>query len=216
MGDQPSPFARAIDTFLSDIRGKEDVKSLFYREVLMQSSSLLLKGGNQEQSEICATNLSTFVAELDSQYRREHKTIWIMDKLRPLMTGLSKFSAAFDLLVQAGPKPLLVLYGGARLVLMVSSLKCDNVEELTGSFQTQLVQSFQDGFDIIFDIMEEIGHLLQCYGLFSSAYHSSPQMLDLLVDSYKKIVSFWHKASKMLSPKGSAHIVYLNSTSTYE
>ena len=49
--------------------------------------------------------------------------------------------------------------------------------------------------------MVEIGHLLQCYELFSAAYSSSTRMMDLLVQCYKNIVGFWQKAAKLLSRK---------------
>jgi hypothetical protein len=50
--------------------------------------------------------------------------------------------------------------------------------------------------------MSEIGHLLRCYGLFSTAYRSSEDVQELLVDCYKNIVVFWQKAARLLSKKG--------------
>lgn len=49
--------------------------------------------------------------------------------------------------------------------------------------------------------MAEIGHLLQCYRLFSTAFRASNEMQDLLVESYKNIVCFWQKASQILGRK---------------
>jgi hypothetical protein len=49
--------------------------------------------------------------------------------------------------------------------------------------------------------MAEIGNLLRCYGLFSTAYNSSEDIQDLLVETYKNIVVFWQKAAKLLSRK---------------
>ena len=118
---QPNQFATAIDTFLSDIRGKEDRKSLFFKEVLMQASLSLVHDGTSMDGKHCAEEgLSSFVKELDARYRSEQRTLRVMDTLRPLFDGLLQFTSAFDVLVQAGPAALVVIYGSARLVLQVS------------------------------------------------------------------------------------------------
>lgn len=49
--------------------------------------------------------------------------------------------------------------------------------------------------------MADIGHLLRCYGLFSTAYYSSEDIQELLIESYKNIVVFWQKSAKLLSRK---------------
>src|ERR1700738_2437736 len=49
--------------------------------------------------------------------------------------------------------------------------------------------------------MEDIGTLLQCYNLFSTAYAYSADVQNALVESYKNIVSFWQKASRLLDRK---------------
>ena len=49
--------------------------------------------------------------------------------------------------------------------------------------------------------MAEIGHLLRCYRLFSTAFCASHEMQDLLVESYKTIVCFWQRASRILGRK---------------
>ena len=113
-----APFTRAIDSFLSDLKRDEDVKSPFYKETFFQLGNLLLHDSSREQSQRCAASLSTFIADLDRQ-RRGSKTMRIAEKLRPLVAGLAQYTSAMDVMVQAGPAPALVIYGGARLVLMV-------------------------------------------------------------------------------------------------
>jgi hypothetical protein len=177
-----NPFALAIASFISDIKRNEDIRSPFYREVLGQINNRLLEKGSAAESKQCADHLDVFIRDLERKLKRDSKTLWITDKLRPLVSGLAQYTSACDIMIQATPCAAVVLYGGARLVL-------------------QLGQNFYNCFDTVLSIMEKIGHLLQCYHLFSNAYQSSADMQDLLVKSYKKIVSFWQKASKLLSRK---------------
>lgn len=120
---QQSPLARAIDSFLSDVKRNEDTKSQFYKEVLAQLSSLLLQSSSPEQTKRCADGLSAFVVQLEQKQKRESKTIRVADRLRPLVDGLSVYTTALDIVVQAGPAAAIVLYGGARLVLQVTFLR---------------------------------------------------------------------------------------------
>lgn len=177
-----NPFALAIVSFLSDIKQNEDIRSPFYREVLAQINSDSLEKDPAIQSQICADQLVAFIGDLERKQKTESKTLWITDKLRPFVSGLAQYTTICDSMIQAAPSAVVVVYAGARLIL-------------------QLAQNFYSCFDTILSIMEDIGHLLGCYHLFSKAYQSSVDMQNLLVESYKKIVSFWQKASKLLSRK---------------
>lgn len=177
-----NPFALAIASFLSDIKRNEDIRSPFYKEVLAEINNSSLEKDLAAQSKICADHLAAFIQDLERKQKRDSKTLWIADKLRPLVSGLSQYISVADSMIQAAPSAVMVLYGGAKLLL-------------------QLGQSFYNCLDTVLSIMEDIGHLLQCYHLFSKAYQSSAEMQHLLVESYKKIVSFWQKASKLLSRK---------------
>ena len=174
-----NPFAVAIETFIADIKRNEDIRSPFYREVVAQAASASKDDG---QSARCAEQLSVFIADLERKQKRESKTLWITDKLRPLVAGLNEYVQACDVIIQAAPSAAILLYGGARLVL-------------------HLGQNFYNCFDTLLGIMEEVGHLLKCYELFAQAYQSSADLQSLLVESYKNIVTFWQKASKLLSRK---------------
>jgi hypothetical protein len=66
----------------------------------------------------------------------------------------------------------------------------------------QLTQNFLGCFDEILDIMKEIGDLLQCYKLFSSAYRSSLEMSKVIVGAYTNIISFWHRIAKLYKRGG--------------
>ena len=88
---KPNAFARAIDSFLSDLKRNEDVKSPFYKEVLCELSRIALQDDSAQQNQHAAQALSAFIQEMDCRKRRESKTLRFGDKLRPLVTGLSHF-----------------------------------------------------------------------------------------------------------------------------
>jgi len=176
------PFALAIASFISDIKSKEDIRSPFYKEVLSQ-----IKVGTSDATQVgdtiqCEHQLDIFIQELERKQKRDSKTLWVTDKLRPLVTGLAQYTSACDVMVQAAPSAAVLLYGGARLVL-------------------QLAQNFYSCFDTVLSIMEDVGFVLQRYRLFKEAYQASTNMQNLLIRSYKNIVLFWLKASKLLSRK---------------
>ena len=181
-GKAPRPFALAIATFISDIKHKEDTRSPFYKEVLAQINNGALENASAAQSEACADHLDAFIKDLQYKQKRNSRTLRIADRLSPLVSGLSQYTQAFDTMIQAAPSAVMLLYGGAKLVL-------------------QLAQDFSECFDTVLTIMEDIGLRLQCYNRFSTAYESSPDWQKALVESYKNIVSFWQKVSRLLSRK---------------
>ncbi|KAF7509052.1 hypothetical protein GJ744_008447 [Endocarpon pusillum] len=134
-----NPFALAIESFILDIKRDEDTRSPFYKEVLTQISN-----GSAVQSKRSEDSLAAFILDLERKQRRDSKTLWIAEKLQPLMSGLTQYMNVFDLTIQAAPCAAVVLYGGARLIL-------------------QLGQNFYSCFDTVLTIMEDVGHLLQCY-----------------------------------------------------
>ena len=174
-----SPFATVIQSFILELKDKEDKQSPFYREVLAKASST---ARSKKEIAWCAQELAEFVAELEQKQRRESKTLWVSEKLRPLLTGLNEYAQACDVIIQAAPSAAVLLYGGARVVLVLGN-------------------NITKAFDTVVKIMEQIGYLLKPYELFSQAYQSSADMHSLLMVSYKKIVRFWHKASKLLNQK---------------
>ena len=115
-----NPFARAVESFLDNERKDGDIKNPFYKEVMSGVGHLLREDCSPEQSAKCAQGFSTFVEGLESQQRRNSKTRLTLDKLQPLVNGLQQFTNAFDVLIQATPVAVQVLYGGARIILQVS------------------------------------------------------------------------------------------------
>ncbi|ORY04110.1 hypothetical protein BCR34DRAFT_604961 [Clohesyomyces aquaticus] len=174
-------FARALETYISDIKRDEDPSSPFYTEVLSilsttQSPPMASQVKRSEEQ------LIQLIQDLDSRQRRSSKIRRISDKLHPFVTGLSRYTNCCDVLIQAAPSAAVLLYGGARIVL-------------------QLAEKFHNCFETVLSIMEDVGKLLDCYNLFAKAYEASADMQQLLVETYKNIVSFWQKATKLFSRK---------------
>lgn len=176
---ESTPFADAVFEFIEKLK-LEDGGSRFYKEVLTEASTLLLRGGSNTQSLESARVLHVCIKDLDDEQTRRGKTRWIGRKLQPLVNGLSQFTDAFDVMIQPGPAPAMLLYGGAKLAL-------------------QLAKGFTDYFDKMVETLEEIGSILKCYHSFSITYSSATDMRDVLFNSYKNILTFWQKCAR-LSP----------------
>lgn len=162
------------------MKSKEDKKTVFYQEALACVGQA--SGQHECRGEECSQRLQTCITDLDRAHKSKSKTLWLTTRLQPLVMGLDQYTTAFNAMVQASPSAVQVLYGGAQLVI-------------------KLVQTVNRCYDTIVDILEEIGHLLDCYRLFSTAYKNSAEMQGILVSSYKSIIRLWQKASKFLSRK---------------
>ena len=176
------PFVQALEEFLFEVKRKEDTRTPFYQKVLSQLESSSLEDDPKWRVR-CAEDLEAFVEDLEHKRRHGSKTFSILQRLKPLFSGLSLYTKSCDVAIQAGGAPACVLYGGARLVL-------------------DLAQNFYEAFDSVADILGDVGTLLQCYDRFSEVYSSSEFMQQLLVKSYKNIILFWQKASRLLSRNG--------------
>ena len=115
-----NPFARAVESFLDDARKAEDNKNPFYKEVMSGIGNVLLEDCSPERSAKCAQEFSAFVEGLERHQRRNSKTMLMLDKLKPLMSGLQQFTSVFDVLIQPAPVAVQAIYGGARIILQVS------------------------------------------------------------------------------------------------
>lgn len=196
----PSPLAQAIDEFLDDMKAS-DRKSPFYKEVLT-SRSVLALNANPRGVDLCTEELKGFVKELEEQ-KSASKTLKTLGALAPFINGLVTLMDACSTLVQASPFAVGVALSGARFVLKVSSPMLEwervGISILT---RLQLANNTNSMFDLVADTMVKIGTYLQCYSKFAVAYKTSDEVRECLVASYKTIVNFWARASKLLSEHG--------------
>lgn len=105
---------------MEDIKDNTDRKSLFYKEVVHAACALKLADESQAQSHTSASQLSSFIADLEVQHRKKSGTRRILDLAQPLIEGLLQYTDAVDVMIQAGPAVTALIYGGAKLVLQVS------------------------------------------------------------------------------------------------
>lgn len=89
-------------------------------------SEFLKKLPDEEQA-LCrqATGLEALlrdVAKLDEEDRALSKSRRFMEKLRPTVSCLEAFGKSLDVLSNANPEALCVLWGGMRIILQVCTL----------------------------------------------------------------------------------------------
>src|SRR5256714_7984687 len=180
---KPNPFAQAIELFIEHLKETEDPRSPFYQEVLLAAAKLRYHDTAHEQSSASARALQSYIENLDVEQTRRGKMRWLGRKLQPLVDGLMQFTGALDSMIQAGPAPAMLIYGGAKLVL-------------------GLAQGFAECFEMMVEAMREIGTMLECYHIFSRTYDSADAMRAVLVESYKNVLIFWQKAAKLFTRNG--------------
>ena len=128
-----NPFADAILSFIDEIKDNEDRKSIFYKEVVQVACHLAIaEDGTADQNLISATGLSKFISDLELQHRKKSGVRRVFAWAQPLVEGLTQYTAALDVMIQADPTGAALIYGGARLILQVKThLKlCDTVTAL--------------------------------------------------------------------------------------
>lgn len=180
---EPHPFAQAVTEFIGDLIDTEDRRSPFYKEVLTEGSRLLLRGGADGQSLESAKALARCIEGLDNEQQRRGKTRWLGKKLQPLVNGLTQFTCALDTMIQAGPAPAALIYGGAKLVL-------------------QLAKGYTDYFEKMVDTLAEVGSILECYHSLGCTYSSAESMRKVLFESYKNILIFWQDCARLFNRNG--------------
>jgi hypothetical protein len=113
-----SPFSRALQAWVAELKRKEDKKSPFYEKVLAAKDVLTDEGG-REACERCAKDLSQYIYELEKSRRKESKSLSILSKLQPFVEGLTRLMGMCHTLVQAAPFEVGIAFTGAQLVLQV-------------------------------------------------------------------------------------------------
>jgi len=196
-----SPFAGALRQWVDDLKRKEDRRSPFYQQVLVAVQEAELVGRSPDEAddvshgdagllrttaaatEACdggAQRLAAFVVDQEQKYRGESWALRLGERLEPFITNLSQLMKLCATLTQAAPFEVSIAFVGAQLVLHLAR-------------RSVIV------FRRIVSIMEVIASHLQCYKHISLAFASSEEMQARLVDAYKDIIKFWHRASKVLS-----------------
>ncbi|KAK0727703.1 hypothetical protein B0T26DRAFT_695426 [Lasiosphaeria miniovina] len=176
-----APFARALREWVADLKESEDKKSPFYEKVLAAGPE---DDGsepfNARDPQVCSKRLSEFIEKLQQTRRDESKYLRLCARLEPFVDGITRLIKIFGTLAQAAPFEVGIAFAGAQLVL-------------------QLASQHVSVFNKMVDIMVEIERQLRCYDKFSVAFSDSADVHSLLLEAYKTIISFWHRASQILS-----------------
>jgi hypothetical protein len=106
-------------SFIDEMRDSEDRKSIFYKQVVQVACQLYIADGSADQTLISATNLSSYISELETQHRKKSGVRKVFVSAQPLVEGLMQYTNALDTMIQADPTFSALIYGGAKLVLQV-------------------------------------------------------------------------------------------------
>lgn len=176
-------FTTALEECISEFKNEKDRKGAFFKyyiELLAQLKSASPATDSTEQSRMYGERFQAYIQELDSKQKHESRTRRISDRLYPFVSGISRYTQACDVMVQAGPGGAQLIWGGARIVL-------------------QITQSVGYCTEQVIEILEKAGQLLGGYHIYAEAFADSLDMQHILVKSYKTIVCFWYKAAKFLN-----------------
>ncbi|KAL2277488.1 hypothetical protein FJTKL_15405 [Diaporthe vaccinii] len=174
-----TPFSRAIDDFLRELNAEDDPKNPFLRELKASRQHLAKTPGCKTQAQASAANLRDFMESLQTQ-KSSGRGLKILARLEPFIDSLARVMGLCENMLSAAPFGVSIAFSGARIVL-------------------RLAVQMQTCLDSIVDAMEQIGISLKCYDKFAQAFPDSDEVQDLLASSYKNIVCFWFKASRILS-----------------
>ncbi|KAI0468980.1 hypothetical protein F4859DRAFT_192812 [Xylaria cf. heliscus] len=176
----PGAFATAIDEFLAELKQKykDDSRNLFLQALTKQVQT---PGTYNGQSEVSAQELQGSISELDAR-KRTGKGYRLLHRLSPFLEIFKTVLKKCEALAQMAPFGVAIAFVGARIVL-------------------EMALAVDEYLEIVVTAMERIAGILEVYQRLSS----SPDLGSRLVHSYKEIITFWYKLSKVLSssrPKG--------------
>lgn len=173
------PFSQAINQFLLELRDGADDKNPFVKEIKAARQRQTKDDDGKDQSKVAAADLKNFVQDLEAQ-KQAHPRRRMFKRVTPFIDNLSKLMGMCETLLQAAPFGVNVAFAGARVVL-------------------GLAVQVGNCFDTIVDGIEEIGISLRYYEKFAEAFRDSPDLQELLVSSYKRVIRFWFNISRILS-----------------
>lgn len=174
-----TPFSRAIDDFLRELNAEDDPKNPFLRELKASRQQLAKTPGCKTQAQASAASLKDFMESQQIQ-KSSGRGMKILARLEPFIDSLARVMGLCENMLNAAPFGVSIAFSGARIVL-------------------RLAIQMHTCIDSIIDAMEQIGISLKCYDKFAQAFPDSDEVQGLLASSYKNIVCFWFKASRILS-----------------
>ncbi|KAI0913046.1 hypothetical protein F4823DRAFT_102990 [Ustulina deusta] len=178
----PGALGKAIDEFLTELKQKhkEDSKNPFLQALIGHAETSRTDDG-LSQSEVSAQELQSSILELDAR-KRTGKGYRLLHRLSPFLEVFKTVLKKSEAFAQVAPFGVAIAFIGARIVL-------------------EMALAVEEYLEVVVTAMERIAGILEVYQRLSS----SPDLGSRLVHSYKAIITFWYKLSKVLSsskPKG--------------
>jgi len=169
-------FGKAIEEFLGELRekGKRDAKNPFI-QVLNSQIERSCIGNGLPQSDVSARELQRSISELDSR-KRSGKGYRLLHRLKPFLEVFKNMMKKCEAFAQVAPFGVSVAFAGARIVL-------------------EMAVAVDEYLEVVVVAMEQITGILEIYQKLSASHDLGPR----LVRSYKEIITFWYKLSKVLS-----------------
>ncbi|KAG8160710.1 hypothetical protein KVR01_008974 [Diaporthe batatas] len=174
-----TPFSRAIDDFLKELNAEDDSRNPFLAELRATRRELANNPGCKAETQAAAAKLRGFMDDLQTQ-KSSGRGPRLLARLDPFIDSLSRVMGLCESVLNAAPFGVSVAFSGARVVL-------------------KLAMQMHSCLESIVDAMVQIGISLKCYEKFAKAFPNTEEVQDLLVSSYKNIVTFWYKACRVLS-----------------
>ena len=98
----------------------ETARQAFIAKISNEERALL-------ESSVSAEDVLTDIKHLDQEHHEHSIFRRVMDKIGPSIRGFEQYSQAMDILSNAKPEVLSLLWGGARMVLRVSNSRIGDV-----------------------------------------------------------------------------------------
>ncbi|TGJ79937.1 hypothetical protein E0Z10_g8820 [Xylaria hypoxylon] len=180
----PGAFGKAIDEFLTELKKKhqEDSKNPFLH-ALISHAETPREDDASSQSEVSAQELQSSILELDAR-KRTGKGYRLLHRLSPFLEVLKNLLKKSEAFAEVAPFGVAIAFIGARIVL-------------------EMALAVEEYLEVVVTAMERITGILEVYQRLSS----SPDLGSRLVHSYKAIITFWYKLSKVLSSSKAKGII---------
>ncbi|KAI1366605.1 hypothetical protein F5Y08DRAFT_122750 [Xylaria arbuscula] len=173
-------FGKAIDEFLADLKEKHkaDVKNPFLQALIDRGETNRATDDGVSQSDVSAQELQSSLLELDAR-KRTGKGYRLIHRLSPFLDILKTMLKKSEAFAQVAPFGVAIAFIGARVVL-------------------EMALGVEEYLEVVVTAMERIAGILEIYERLSWS-SSASDLGSRLVQSYKSIITFWYKLSKVLS-----------------
>jgi hypothetical protein len=146
--EEPDPWILARDQYMADLN--EDERKLFETATL---ENILIASAEEQQNHL-----------------EQSRSRAVMRRLKPLLSTIEEFGAAFDVISNSYSLALAPLWGGLRIILTLS-------------------KKFNSVFDSIVDVLERIGYVLPRFRTYERIFGHHQRIIAALSTAYLDIIT---------------------------